>query len=133
MDSPFATSFGGSKITDFQGRLLLVSPTAVEEDVPTEYGPTTVVDADVVVLDGPDAPVRIDNIRIFQSALVRDCRRRMGTDRPMLLARLGTVPNKRGDRPVWVFKDPSEDDIRAGNAYWEGRQKKAAPSDNPFA
>jgi hypothetical protein len=132
MDSPFATSFGGSKITDFEGRLLLVSPTAIEEDVPTEYGPTTVADADVVVLDGPDAPMRIDNIRIFQSALVRDCRRRMGTDRPMLLARLGTVPNKRGDRPVWVFRDPSPEDIKTGKDYWAGRQKKAS-SDNPFA
>jgi hypothetical protein len=133
MDNPFATSFGGSKITDFEGRLLLVSPTAVEENVPTEYGPTTVVDADVVVLDGPDAPERIDNIRIFQSALVRDCRRRKDTDRPMLLARLGTVPNKRGDRPVWVFKDPSPEDINTGTAYWQGRQKKAAENDNPFA
>jgi hypothetical protein len=128
---PFAAPSGGTKLADFKDRLVLFTPQEHLKDVETKYGKSDAVLTDIVVLDGPGAPVREDSVRIFQKIFVGELSRRIGQERNMLLARIVTVPNKKDEngKPVWVPQTPTDEDKQVARDYLASL---TAPKD-PFA
>lgn len=130
MSDPFAVAdTGGVNIKDYEGYLLLVTPTEYIENVDTTNGPTDVVDADMVVLDGEDAPEEIDGVRIFQNVLIGALRKRIGKKQNMLLGRLAiSTEKKKGQNAPWIFQAPTDEDKEVARKYIESKK-----ADDPFA
>jgi hypothetical protein len=130
-NDPFAAPSGGTKLAEYKGRLLLFTPQELQKDVETKYGKSDAVLTDFVVLDGPEAGERQDNVRIFQKIFVSELSGRIGKERAMMLARVDTVPNKKDaeGKPVWVPLSPTEEDKAVAREYLA---KATAPAD-PFA
>lgn len=128
---PFAAPSGGTKLAEFKDRLVLFTPQELLKDVETKYGKSDAVSTDVVVLDGPNAGEKHDSVRVFQKIFVSELGARIGKERPMLLARIKTVPNKKDaeGKPVWVPEAPTEEDKQVARDYLA---KATAPTD-PFA
>lgn len=128
---PFAAPSGGTKLADFKDCLVLFTPQELLKDVETKYGKSDAVSTDVVVLDGPNAGEKHDSVRIFQKIFVSELSSRIGKERGMLLARIGTVPNKKDaeGKPVWVPNAPTDADKQLARDYLA---KATAPKD-PFA
>jgi hypothetical protein len=128
---PFASPSAGVKITEYKGRLMLVTPLEYVTGISTKFGESDAVDADVVILDGEEKGERLDNVRIFQGALIGVLKGRIGKQVGMVLGRLGTVPNKKDTegKPVWVLEQPTEDDKQVARDYLAAATK---PKD-PFA
>lgn len=129
---PFAAPSGGTKLADYDGALVLFTPQEFQKDVETKFGKSDVVVTDFVVLDGPHAGTREDSVRIFQKVFVSELSGRIGKERNMLLARIGTVENKKdpkNGKPVWVPNAPTEAEKQVARDYLA---KATAPKD-PFA
>lgn len=114
-DAPSSSS-GGVKITDFDGQLLLITPTAHETNIPTAYGPADAVTANIAVLDGNGAGQEHTGVRIFQKALQGQLRPKVGTGR-MVLGRLGRGTAKPGQSAPWLLADPTEQDKQVARDY----------------
>lgn len=124
-DDPFSNpSAGGSKITDYHGSLLLITPTEYRTEVPTTFGEKDAVAANVAVLDEPregfpdgeSAPLELDNVLIFQGVLIGQTKAKIG--KGMVLGRLGQRPaSKPGQNPAWALEDPTDADKDAARAY----------------
>ncbi|MBX6386083.1 MAG: hypothetical protein IRZ07_24435 [Microbispora sp.] len=114
-DAPSSSS-GGVKITEFDGQLLLITPTAHEKDIATSYGPADAVSVDLVVLDGANAGEEHTGIRVFQRALQGQLRPKVGTGR-MVLGRLGRGTAKPGQSAPWLLSDPTESDKQIARDY----------------
>lgn len=113
-DAPSSSS--GVKITDFDGQLLLITPTAHETNIPTAYGPADAVTVDLVVLDGNGAGQEHTGVRIFQKALQGQLRPKVGTGR-MVLGRLGRGVAKPGQSAPWLLANPTEQDKQVARDY----------------
>lgn len=111
-----APASGGVKITEFDGQLLLITPTAHETDIPTAYGPADAVTANIAVLDGNGAGQEHTGVRIFQKALQGQLRPKVGTGR-MVLGRLGRGTAKPGQSAPWLLSDPTESDKQIARDY----------------
>ena len=111
-----APASGGVKITQFDGQLLLITPTAHEKDIATAYGPADAVTVDLVVLDGANAGEEHTGIRVFQKALQGQLRPKVGTGR-MVLGRLGRGTAKPGQSAPWLLADPTEQDKQTARDY----------------
>jgi hypothetical protein len=109
MTDMFDAPSNGVKITDYDGQLLLITPTGHEQGISTAYGPADAVDCTVVVLDGADAGQSFDGVRIFQKALQGQLRPKVGTGR-MVLGRLGKGTAKPGQSAPWLLAEPTEAD-----------------------
>lgn len=136
-DDPFSTSTGLVNIQDYLGELLLVTPQS-KISKKTKYKPLgqdTVV-ADFVVLSGPDAGTEHEQVNIFNTPLVATLERRIGRERPMLLARLAQTDNPTNpDKPMWVFQAPSDEDKAVARKYLTElaeRARKSDAEDDPF-
>lgn len=132
-DDPFSTSTGLTNIQDYRGELLLVTPLRVINKI-TKFKPggTETAVVDFVVLSGPDSGMEFESVNVFNTPLVEAMKRRIGRDRPMLLARLETVDNPTNpDKPMWVFQAPSEEDKVTAREFLA---RKAAPDEenDPF-
>lgn len=121
---PFAGPRSGAVITDFRDQLLLITPTGYVDGLTTKWckpGETKdAVDADLVVLDGKDAPARHDSLRIFQGPLIGSLKGRIGKDPGMVLARLRNVENKKdpeNPKGMWVFETPTDEDKQVARDY----------------
>lgn len=106
----------GAKITTFDGSLLLITPTAVQEGIATAFGPADATVVDLVVLDGPHAGEQHSGVLVFQKALQGQLRPKVGTGR-MVLGRLGRGTAKPGQSAPWILGDPTEQDKQAARAY----------------
>jgi P4 family phage/plasmid primase-like protien len=62
------------RLTDYRGRLLLVTPLEVKEQVETRHGVKDVCLADVVVLDGDGAPAKLPGLELTQRMIVGQLR-----------------------------------------------------------
>ncbi|GAA3765690.1 hypothetical protein [Micromonospora maritima] len=113
-DAP-ATSTGGA-ITDFDGALLLVTPTEIRENVPTKNGPSDATVADVQVVDGPQAGTELKSILVFQKILQKQLRPKVGTGR-MVLGRLGKGTATPGKTAPWILGDPTDQDKQAARDH----------------
>jgi len=112
-DAP--SSGSGVKIIEFDGQLLLITPTAYEAEIPTAYGPADAVTATVAVLDGTGAGVEHE-MKIFQKRLIGQLRPKVGTGR-MVLGRLGRGTAKPGQSAPWLLSDPTESDKQIARDY----------------
>jgi hypothetical protein len=109
MSDQFDTPATGAKITEFDGALLLLTPTEHREGISTAFGDADAVVADLVVLDGPHAGQAHPGILVFQKALQGQLRPKVGTGR-MVLGRLGRGIAKPGQSAPWILGDPTEAD-----------------------
>jgi len=132
MNDPFATGgSSGVKITDYEGKLLLVYGTEYldgEDKIKTEYGERDVVVADVVVLDG-DETEELSGVYFFQGGLVGTLKRHVGK-RPYLGVLGKKDSKKKGYQKAWAFLDPSDEDKAVARKFIEDR---AAQAEDPFA
>lgn len=114
---PFSDPSSGVKITEYDGRLLLVTPLVYTESVNTQYGDTDCIDAEVVVLDGPGAPEDLGSVRIFQNALIGSLKPKIGRDKAMTLGRLGQGVAKNGNNPPWILNAANDADKKVARDY----------------
>lgn len=113
-DGPGSTS--ALNYEDAKGRLLLITPHKLETGIKTEYGENDAVRADVVILDGPDAPEECNDILIFPKVLQGQLRKNVGTGR-MNLGRLGQGEKQPGKSAPWMLGDPTDDDKKVARDY----------------
>jgi hypothetical protein len=106
----------GIKWDDLNGRLLLITPLAVEKDVSTVHGPTTAVRADIGVVDGPNAGKEIKDTLIFPKVLQSQVKGNAGTGR-MNLGRLGKGAAKPGQSAPWKLAAATDAEKAAARAY----------------
>jgi hypothetical protein len=99
----------GGKITDFDGALLLITPTELREGIQTVHGPSDAIVCDVAVLDGQDAGTEQTGVMVFPKVLQGQLKAKVGTGR-MVLGRLGRGVAKPGQSAPWVLGDPTEQD-----------------------
>lgn len=118
-DAP--SSGSGVKITEFEGQLLLLTPTAVEKDIPTAYGAADATTVTIVVLDGAGAGEEHVDVKVFQKALQGQLRPKVGTGR-MVLGRLGRGTAKPGQSAPWLLADPTEQDKQVARDYLARQQ-----------
>jgi len=123
-DAPSSSS--GLKWDELNGRLLLVKPTEVVDEITTSYGATSAIRADIVVLDGPGAPEEITDTLIFPRVLQSQVRKNAGTGR-MNLGRLGQGVKKPGQSAPWQMADPTDDDKVAARSYLDGKRDTDVP------
>lgn len=109
-------SAAGIQWGDYENRLLLVKALELKEGLDTVHGTKPAIRADLVVLDGPDAPEVIEDVFILPNVLQKQVRAKVGKD-TWTLGRLGKGTAKPGQNPPWMLADPTEDDKQAANAY----------------
>lgn len=117
---PFAMPAGpgsGEKITDFMGELVLVKPVEYLTDLATSIGTADAIRVDTVVLTGERQGDLIENMLVFQTALMRDLKRIMEGSSPFLLGKLGKGQAKAGKSAPYIFEQPTEDDITLARQY----------------
>lgn len=123
----FDSPASGAKITDFEGMLLLCTPTGFVEGILTTYGPADAVETTVAVLDGAKSGEAHASVRIFQKALIGQLRPKVGSGR-MVLGRLGRGVAKAGQSAPWILQDPSDADKQTARTHLT---RAAAASDTP--
>lgn len=116
-------SANGISWSDYEGRLLLITPHENDVVMNTAFGESTAVRADVVVLDGPGAPDEVSDTLIFPKVLQGQVKGNAGTGR-MNLGRLGKGQAKPGQSAPWMLGDPTDADKDVARAYIN-RQTKA--------
>lgn len=120
MTDPFASpgaASGGLNFEELKGRLLLISPAALESGINTNFGEKEAVRADVVVLDGPDAPDEYTDTLIFPKVLIGQLRGKVGQK---VLGRLNQGTAKAGQKPPWLLDEATDADKKIGVAYLSG-------------
>ena len=109
------------RITDFEDRLLLIHPRRVMDWTHPDGNQGDAVKADLVVLDAEDGPEVLHGLAVIQAALVRVLKQRLakaGGGQVRTLARLVRIPSKRNpDNRVWVFEEPTENDVDLAQLY----------------
>lgn len=125
-ENPFAApaTTTGIDWKTLNGRLLLIEPLR-EETISTSFGESNAVYANVVVLDGPDAPERHDETIIFPKVLANQVRPKLGQK---VLGRLGQGQAKSGQSAPWLLQEATAADIQVGTAYLSGTLKAPAAS-----
>lgn len=118
----------GIQWADHKGALLLIEPISESIDVPTSYGVTDAVKANVDVLDGLGAGERYDETLIFPKLLCAQTRRAIGQ---RVLGRLGQGNAKPGQSAPWILEEATPSDERAAEA-WLARSKPIVPPDPGF-
>jgi hypothetical protein len=111
---------GGARIdyNQINGRLLLIEPTTLEEDVPTVNGIAKyAIRADVTILDGPTAGAVLSDTLIFPKVLTGQLRSRIGQK---VLGRLGQGAAQPGKNPPWTLSRATDADTKIGKAYLAG-------------
>lgn len=143
-DDPFKSgSDGGAGITEYDGQLLLVTPSEYVESISTSFGDTDAVRVDFVVLDGPEGAVEVEDTLVFQRMLISALKRQAifnekngvdeNTGHPKMT--LGVLlqdedRKKKGQSAPWVLAEPNAEQAQAARDYLAG--KKSEPAD-PFA
>lgn len=123
-----------ARITDYEDCLLLIRPHRVMDWRHPDGTTADAVRADVVVLDDEDndgLPLLLRGVTVIQGALVRTLKRRMGVSRGPVttLARLSRIPSRRHEgRMVWVFTEPTENDVDLARDYLDEAGDPFAPA-----
>lgn len=108
---------------DYQGKLVLfenISPTYQKQTKFDKPGfPSTVLDADVTVIDADGGPVVYPRSVVFGMALVGTLSRAL-PGKP-LLGRIGQGKAKEGQDPPWVLVDFTDSDAATASAYLRAR------------
>lgn len=116
MSDMFDTPSTGVKITEFEGALLLLTPTSEQKAINTSFGPADAIETNLVVLDGKDVGSEHQGVLIFQKALQGQLRPKIGTGR-MVLGRLGRGIAKPGQSAPWILTEPTDADKQAARSH----------------
>lgn len=118
------SSADGVKWEDLKGALLLFKVHSVEHAIPTQFGESDAVRADVIVLDGNgenvDANTAYIDTLVFPKVLQSQVKNNIGG---MVLGRLGQGQAKPKQSPPWKLEDPTEGDKVVGRAYLAAQTK----------
>lgn len=124
-----ASGGGQFSMKDNLGRLVLLTVKSFEEKIPTSFGDTDAISADVVVLDGPNAPEEIDDALLFGRALVNSLKHNVGQQ---VLGRIGQAAAKPGQNPAWILIAHNDADAQTATDYVTrkaaGGMKQPGPS-----
>lgn len=119
MTDPFSNpaTASGTKVTDFEGNLLLITPTSHEQDISTDYGTKDAVKANIVVIneDDPAKSIKHDDMLLFQARLISQTKGFIGQS--LVLGRLGKGEAKKGQSAPWQLADATDDDKVKARAY----------------
>lgn len=98
------------------GRLVLATFADFHSQVDTAFGKADAVSADVVILDGEDAPRDLGRIKIFQKVIVGQLN---GKRRPVLGILVKKPSTQKGMSPAWVLDSDAvtEDHVKVATAY----------------
>lgn len=110
------SSATGIDLTALEGSLLLVKPLEFVESINTNYGETSAVRADVIVLDGAQKGETVNDTLIFPKVLQSQVKSNCGTGR-YNLGRLGRGAAKPGQSAPWMLGDPTDQDKDAARAW----------------
>lgn len=120
---------GQFALKDYLGRLVLFTVHAHEADIQTAFGVSDAIRADVVVLDGADAPEEIADALIFGRAVVGSLKGNVGQQ---VLARIGQGTARPGQSAPWVLNAYSDTDAQVATDYVTrkaaGGMKQPGPS-----
>lgn len=109
-----------------KGRLLMIYPRSKEVVPTTDYGDKDAIRADLVVLDGPDAPKEMPDILVFPMRLLGQLRATTGTGRPVV-GRLEQGEEKvKGNYP-WELRKATDDEKQKARDYINKRPVVADP------
>ncbi len=117
---PFASPLGpgsGERITHMVGLLLLIAPREYIPKMNTESGETDALRVDVVILDGPAAGHRADQILVFQKALKRDIRAALEGPHPYLLGRLAMGEAAKGKSAPYILREANDQEKWLAKQY----------------
>lgn len=109
---PFALPSNGSsdyKFTDFLGELLLIRPTGEDVMQTKISAETEVVRADVIRLDNENE--QVEDLLVFQSALIRNLRKVLRGPNEWVLGRLSMGEAKNGKSAPYILDKPSAEEI----------------------
>lgn len=103
-------------ITDFEDRLVLVTPLKHETEVKTQFGVKDAVRCDFVVIDeqAPANSARHSDSLEFGGRIIPKLRAKIGEG--MVLGVVGKEPTTKGN-PAWVLNDPSDAQKQAARDY----------------
>lgn len=109
---PFAMPSGGGsdyKFTEFLGELLLVKPTEVDT-MPTKISAETeIVRCDVIRLENENE--QVDDLLVFQSALIRNLKKVLRGPNEWVLGRLELGEAKNGKNAPYILTKPTGDEV----------------------
>lgn len=109
---PFGMPSGGgsgSKIADDLGQALLVRPTEFRENITTQHGPANAVQADWIVLTGPEAGQVRESSLVFQTMLVSDLKKILDNPAtPFMVGFLTKAEPSPGKSAAFIFATPDE-------------------------
>ena len=112
---------GGNFVAkDVVGELLLITPTALEEDVVTSNGTSDAIRADIVVLDRkkPTKSTEIPGGLIFQKVLQGQLRDSLAKGTRVVGTLIeDTASQKKGQSAPYRLTAPSDEDILVARAY----------------
>ncbi len=140
-DAPQVSAF--PKMDQLRGRLLLVKPTKLEENLLSQFGKPGKpqyqdrITADVYVVDGGspdgfDGETEFLDMYFSQDRLVKQMRRSIGG--LMVLGRLETFkPGLKAEAGnPWGLQEASPEDKGLARTFWKARSTPKPPA-NPFA
>jgi hypothetical protein len=99
------------------GRLLIIYPTRVEENISTSLGPKDAIVADLHIADG-DHPESRGEVFVWPKVLQAQLRPLIGTGEPCL-GRLTQGVAKPGQSAPWKLSAATEADIQIATKYLE--------------
>lgn len=108
------SSTTGIQWDDFKGALLMFTVHEYVEQVSTQYGDSTAVRADVVVLDGEHVGTKVTDTMVFPKVLQSQIKRQVGGK---VLGRLGQGDKKPGQSAPWKLSEATEADKDIARKY----------------
>ena len=122
---------GGFNAADNDGALLLFEVLEQVTAVPTSYGDTDAIRANVAILDGANKGETYPDSLIFPRVLQSQLRSQIGGDK--VLGRLGKGTAKPGQSAPWRLDDPTDADIKVAEKYEAHVATQTADDDDaPF-
>jgi len=119
---PFSPPASSVKVTDFDGRLILVNPKEAVDDVPTTFGPADAIRCAVVVLDADGGPEVHEDVLIFQKVLGAQLRPKITPSGDgWVLGRLGTGAAKAGQSAPWKLVETTEAENQTARDWFAAR------------
>jgi hypothetical protein len=104
--------------SDLNGRLLIIEPAELVNDITTNFGPTSAVRATITVIDGDKTGETYDDTLVFPKVLQSQLKSKLGEK---VLGRLGQGVAKPGQSPPWVLHEATPDDVQTGTNYLAGQ------------
>lgn len=116
---------GGIKWEEHKGSLLLIDPKSFRSGIATSFGEADAVEADIHIIDGPNAGESYESTLVFPKLLVSQLR---GQIDQRVLGRLGQGVAKASQSAPWILNEASADDIAKAEAWVKENQTPTVTS-----